>query len=79
MQSEAVEYKIPTCDATRERIELRAVAYVAEELIRVQRLDSENAERPPGWLNQPGHQVHKRGLAGTVRADQTRDSGWQGQ
>jgi hypothetical protein len=65
--------------AAREGIELRAVADFAEEFFRVVWACAEHADRPARRSQQPRHQVHQGRLARTVRADEARDAGRDGQ
>ena len=61
-----------------ERIELRAVADVAEKLFRIVGPDAEHADVAARWPDQAGHEVHQRGLTGTVGSNQTGDAGRNG-
>src|SRR5262245_20091542 len=63
----------------RERIELAAIADLAKQLLRVRRRNAENADAASRRLDQAGHQIHQRRLAGTVRADQAGDARRDGQ
>ena len=62
-------------DAARERIELRAVAELAEQLLGIVGRDAEHADAAARGAQQAGHQVHQRGFAGAVRTDQAGDAG----
>ena len=60
-------------------VELRAVAHFAEEFFGVVGRDAEHADLAVRGPDQTGHQVHERGLAGAVGADQAGDAGRNGQ
>src|SRR6202040_3427096 len=56
--------------ARRERVKLRAVAYLPEKLDGLLRGKTKNINRAVGWFDQPRQQIHQRGLAGAVGADE---------
>src|SRR5580693_3229990 len=56
--------------AGRERVELRAVSDLSEKLDGLLRRKTEDVNRAMGWFDQAGQQVHQRGFARTVGADE---------
>src|SRR5580700_10256543 len=61
--------KVIAVGTRRERVELRAVAYLAKELDGLLGRKTEDVNRAMGWFDQAGQQVHQRGFARTVGAD----------
>ena len=66
-------------EAFGKRIELRAVSHLAEQLFGTAGRDAEHVDRAARGPDEAGHQVHERGFAGAIRADQAGDAGWDGE
>src|SRR5215469_3006336 len=73
-QQKTLEDEIKAGDAAREGIELRAVTDVSEQLFRLVRWNAEHTEISLRRADEPGDQVHQRGLTGAVRTNQAGDS-----
>src|SRR6185503_10822042 len=65
--------KLSSCDTSRERIELRAVANFAEQFFRSICRNSQKRNRASRRPQQSGHQIHQRRLPCSVWPDQTRN------
>src|SRR5689334_21364206 len=57
----------------RKGIKLRAISDLPEKDLRMVRVETQHADVSSGRFDQPGHQVHQRGLARAVWTDQAGD------
>src|SRR5690242_14481842 len=67
--------ELVSSETLRIRIELRAIADVAEQFLGLIGTNTQNRDVAARGADQAGHQVHQRGLARSVRAHQAGDSG----
>src|SRR5689334_6054909 len=79
MQAHRIVYELAPGDALHEAVELGAVSDDTKEALRVVGGKPEHAQTSLGGPDEPRHQVHQRSLAGTVRSDQARDAGLDGE
>src|SRR2546423_14264185 len=76
-QQQTLEDEVEASEAARKRIKLSAVTYVAKEFLRLVGRDAEDTDVALRRANEPGHQVHERGLARAVGSNQTSNAGRQ--
>src|SRR5689334_7852950 len=60
--------KLKSGQRPRKRIKLRTITDLSKENFWMVRTQTEHLDASSGRLDQPGHQVHQRGLARTVRS-----------
>ena len=75
VQAQPVLDKFTPGNARGKGIKLCAIADNPGKLLRLRRSDAQNADGAVGWPDEPGHEVHERGLSRAVGPHQACDSG----
>ena len=74
-QPQKRSHHLESGEAAREGVELRGVAQCAAQPFGIGGWDAQHVNLAASGPDQTGHQIHQRGLAGAVRADQAGNAG----